>query len=147
MKTLSTIALITMLALAASAQRAQNNTDEQLQARNAPDVFVYSSSASGPDKKGDSSFTLEVKNTGAKTITVIEWEYILPEMVPGYDKGSHVKFRSDDMKLRPDERKKLTSSVHHYADKFVTNFRLDTLRILRVEYEDGSAWQRLPDDK
>jgi hypothetical protein len=147
MKTLMTIALIAMLALAALAQRAQNNTDEQLQARNAPDVFVYGASAYGPDKKGDSNFTIEVKNTGAKTITAIDWEYILPDMVPGYDKGSHVKLRSDDMKLRPEERKKLTRPVHHYADKFVTNFRLDTLRIVRVEYEDGSSWQRPSDDR
>src|SRR5215216_429109 len=126
MKTLSAIALIAILGLAALAERAQNNTDEQLRARNAPDVFVYSASAYGPDKKGDSNFTIEVKNTGAKTITAIEWEYILPEMVSGYEKGSHLKFRSDDMKLRPDEKRKLTKSVHHYADKFVTNFRLDT---------------------
>jgi hypothetical protein len=147
MKTLGIFALIAMLGLAALAQRAQNNTDEQLQARNAPDVFVYSASAYGPDKKGDSNFTIEVKNTGAKTITAIEWEYILPEMVPGYDKGSHLKFRSDDMKLFPEEKKKLASAVHHYADKFVANFRLDTLRILRVEYEDGSSWQRPSDDR
>jgi hypothetical protein len=147
MKTLSAFALIAMLALSALAQRAQNNTDEQLGARNAPDVFVYSASAYGPDKNGDSNFTIEVENTGAKTITAIDWEYILPEMVSGYEKGSHIKFRSDDLKLRPEEKKKLTRPVHHYANKFVTNFRLNTLRILRVEYEDGSSWQRPEDDR
>ena len=147
MKTLTTIALIAMTALAAMAQRAQNNTDEQLAARNAPDVFVYSASAYGPDKKGDSNFRIEVKNTGAKTITAIEWEYILPEMVSGYEKGSHLKFRRDDLKLSPEEKKILSAPVHHYADKFVTNFRLDTLRILRVEYDDGSSWQRPADDR
>jgi hypothetical protein len=125
----------------------KNNTDEQPQARNAPDVFVYGTSGYGPDKKGDSNFTIEVKNTGGKTITAIEWEYILPEMVSGYDKGSHLKFRSDDIRLLPGEKKELAGSVHHYADKFVANFRLDTLRILRVEYDDGSSWQRPPDDK
>jgi hypothetical protein len=139
--------MVAMLALSALAQRAQDNTGEQLQARNAPDVFVYSASGYGPDKKGDSNFTIEVKNTGAKTITAIEWEYILPEMVSGYDKGSHLRFRSDDMKLRPEERKKLTRPIHHYADKFIANFRLGTLRILRVEYEDGSSWQRPSDDR
>lgn len=147
MKSLSAIAMIAVLALAASAQRAQNNTDEQLKARNAPDVFVYSASAYGPDKKGDSNFTIEIKNTGSKTIKAIDWEYILPEMVPGHDKGSPVKFRGQDLKFRPDEKRKLTSPVHYYADKFVTNFRLDTLRITRVEYEDGSSWQRQPEDK
>jgi hypothetical protein len=147
MKTLSTFALTAALAVAAWAQSGQNNTDAQMEARNAPDVFVYGASAFGPDKKGDSNFTIDVKNTGAKTIQAINWEYILPEMVSGYDKGSRVRFRDQDLKFRPDEKRKLTTPVHHYADKFVANFRLDTLRITRVEYEDGTFWQRPPDDK
>ena len=147
MKALSTFALIAMLAVSAWAQRAQNNTEAQLEARNAPDVFVYGASAYGPDKKGDSNFTIEIKNTGTKTITAVNWEYILPEMISGYDKGSSVRFRGQDLKFRPDEKRKLTTPVHFYAEKFVNNFRLNTLRITRVEYEDGTFWQRPSDDK
>src|ERR1044071_5680713 len=119
MKSLAAMFVIAMACAGAAAQRAQNNTDEQLQARNAPDVFGYKASAFGPDKNRDSNFTVEVGNTGEKIIKAIEWEYILPEMVPGYDKGSHIKFRSDDLKLAPQERKRLTGSVRHYADRFV----------------------------
>jgi hypothetical protein len=136
------IATISVIALA---QRAQNNTDEQLRARNAPDVFVYKASAYGPDRERNSNFTIEVGNTGAKTITAIEWEYNSPDAVAG--QGNRLRFVSSDLKMRPEQRKKLTEKVHHYTDKFVTSFNLGTVRILRVEYDDGSSWQRPADDK
>lgn len=145
MKSLGALIIVTALALAVAAQRAQNNTDEALKARNAPDVFVYKASAIGPDARRNSSFTLEVGNTGTKSISAIEWEYASPETVAGY--GDHLKFRSGELKLRPEERKRLTEKVRHYSDRFVTSFNLSTVRLLRVEYDDGSVWQRPADDK
>ena len=141
MKTLSVVTLIAALAIIVLAQRAQNNTDEKLRARNAPDVFIYSASAFGPDKNGDSNFTIEVGNTGVKAITAIEWEYLSRDD-SRYDTGTGQEFRNDKLKFLPDQRCKLTQHVHHYTDKFVTRFGLDTVRITRVEYEDGSSWRR-----
>jgi len=142
MKSLGALLLTVTLATIALAQRAQNNTDEKLQARNAPDVFIYSASAFGPDKNRDSNFTIEVGNTGAKTIAAIEWEYYLSRDTAGTAPRDNRTFRNNKMKLGPDERRKLTQQVHHYTDRFVTGFNLDTVRIMRVEYEDGSSWQR-----
>lgn len=139
-------ALIAALAILALAQRAQNNTDEKLKARNAPGVFIYSASAFGPDKNGDSHFTIEVGNTGAKAINSIEWEYYRSGESQSLDaKGE--KFRDDKLKLLPDERRKLTGQVHRYTDDFVKSFNLDTVRIIAVEFEDGSSWQRQIDSK
>lgn len=145
MKNIVALIIVTALALVAVAQRAQNNTDEALKARNAPDVFVYKASAMGSDGKHSSSFTIEVGNNGTKRISAIEWEYDSPEAVAGY--GDHLKFRSGDLKIRPEERKSLTKEVQHYTARFVTSFNLSTVRLLRVEYDDGSAWQRPADDK
>jgi hypothetical protein len=145
MKSLSAFIIITALALVAVAQRAQNNTDEALKARNAPDVFVYTASATGSDGKRSSSFTIEVGNNGTKGISAIEWEYNSPEAVAGY--GDHLRFRSSDLKIRPEERKKLTKEVQHYTSTFVISFTLSVVRIMRVEYDDGSVWQRPADDK
>ena len=142
MKTLSVVTLIAALAIIALAQRAQNNTDEKLRARNAPDVFIYSASAFGPDKNGDSNFAIEVGNTGAKAITAIEWEYLSRDY-SRYDTGVDRQFRNDKLTLLPDQRRKLTQHVHHYTDKFEVEFHLDTVRITRVEYEDGSSWRGL----
>jgi len=145
MKSLSALIIITTLALVVVAQRAQNNNDEALKARNAPDVFVYSASATGSDGKRSSSFTIEVGNNGTKGISAIEWEYNSPEAVAGY--GNHLRFRNSDLKIRPEERKKLTKEVQHYTSRFVASFALSAIRLLRVEYDDGSVWQRPADDK
>jgi hypothetical protein len=145
MKSVNVLIIITALALVAVGQRAQNNTDEALKARNAPDVFVYQASASGSDGKRSSSFTIEVGNNGTKGISAIEWEYDSPEAVAGY--GDHLRFRSGDLKIKPEERKKLTKEVKHYTTGFVTSFALSAVRIMRVEYDDGSVWQRPTDDK
>ena len=145
MKSLGALLLTVTLATIALALRAQNNTDEKLRARNAPDVFIYSASAFGPDKNRDSNFTIEVGNTGTKTIAAIEWEYYLSRDAAGTAQRDNRTFRNNKMKLAPDERRKLTQQVHHYTDRFVTGFNLDTVRIMRVEYEDGSSWQRPAD--
>ena len=145
MKSLGALIIVTALALVAAAQRAQNNTDEALKARNAPDVFVYKASAIGSDGKHSSSFTIEVGNNGTKGISAIEWEYHSPEAVAG--QGDHLKFRSGDLSIKPKEKKSLTREVQHYTVSFVTSFNLSTVRILRVEYDDGSVWQRPADDK
>lgn len=147
MKSASVLALIAALMITAAAQRADNNTDEQLRARNAPDLFVYSASAFGPDKKGDSHLTIDVKNMGAKTITAFEWEYSSPDVFSASTDAGRVKFRSDGAKLRPEERKKFTRQVHHYTDRFIKSYNLSTVRILRVDYEDGSSWQRPAEEK
>ena len=146
-KTSAAITIIVTLAILALAQRAQNNTDEKLKARNAPGVFIYSASSFGPDKNGDSHFTIEAGNTGAKTINSIEWEYYRSDDGSAYAVTASEKFRSDKLKLLPDERRKLNGQVHHYTDDFVKSFNLDTVRIIAVEFEDGSSWQRKADSK
>jgi hypothetical protein len=145
MKSLGALMILTALALAAAAQRAQNNTDEALKARNAPDVFIYKASAIGSEGKHSSSFAIEVGNNGAKVISAIEWEYKSPEAVVG--SGDHLRFRSGDLKFRPEQRTSLAHEVQHYSVQFVNSFNLSTVRILRVEYDDGSSWQRPADDK
>lgn len=147
MKALASLTLIFLLAVVVVAQRAQNNTDEQLAARNAPDVFIYSASAFGPDKNRDSNFTIEVGNTGTKTITTIEWEYYFSHDGNDRAKPDTETFREARLNLQPGARTKLTQHVHRYTDKFVTSFGLSTIRIMRVEYEDGSSWRRPPASK
>jgi hypothetical protein len=147
MKALTVMTLSAALAITTLAQRAQNNTDEKLKERNAPDIFIYSASAFGPDKNGDSHFTIEVGNTGKKIITAIAWEYYRRGEEQSYETRTIEKFRGDKLGLRPDERRKLTGQAHRYTDDFVKKFNLDTVRIASVEYEDGSGWQRLGDHK
>lgn len=141
------IILIVALTGVASAQRAANNTDEKLKARNAPGVFIFSASSFGPDKNGDSNFTIEVGNTGTRAIDAIEWEYYRSEEGSVYSVTTSEKFRNDKLKLMPEERRKFTQRVHRYTDDFVKSFNLDTVRIISVEFSDGSTWKRPADPK
>ena len=140
MKTFGSIFLILAVAVGVFAQRAQNNTDEQLAARNAPDLFVQSASAYGPDKEKKSNFTIEVKNTGTKTITAVEWIYEPPEEnAPGSSR--QLKARNQ-VNIPAGEERKMTMAFPYYSERFVSGFRLNRIRVMRVDYEDGSSWER-----
>src|SRR4030095_4675370 len=117
MKSLGAVILSVALAAIAAAQRADNNTDEKLRARNAPGVFIYSASAFGPDKNGDYNFTIEVGKTGTKTITAIEWQYYLSRDSAGSAQRDNTTFRENKLKLVADERRKLTKPDHRSRDK------------------------------
>ena len=142
MKAFTLMTIIAALAVGSLGQRVQNNTDEKLKARNAPDVFIYSASAFGPDKNGDSHFTIEAGNTGPKTIAAIEWEYYRRGADQSYEPRSEARFRNDKLRLLPDERRKLTEQVHRFSVDFMKSFNLDSVRITSVEYDDGSTWKR-----
>jgi hypothetical protein len=142
--------IITLLAIAlwaapvgvAQEGRALNNTDEQLRARNAPDLFVLGVSAFGRDAKGRTSFVIEVQNLGKRAITAFDWEYAPAPAIGRYGADNPLKLRSDREKIRPGERRKLTHRIDEYTDELVKSFRLNSIRIMRVEYEDGTSWQR-----
>jgi hypothetical protein len=95
---------------------------------------------------GDSSFTIEVGNTGAKTVTAIEWEYYSTREDAGNDAIPQA-FRDEKLNLLPEKRSKSTHRVHHYTNKFVAGFGLSSVRITLVEYEDGSSWRRAAEEK
>jgi hypothetical protein len=147
MRSLGVLTLIAALACVSTAQRADNNTDEQLRARNAPDLFVLSVTASGPGKSGRSTFNIDVQNMGAKTVTAIEWEYAPARSVGRYGADNPLKFRNDETGIRPDKKVKLSKQVDLYVSPLITQFRLNSVRIMRVEYDDGSHWQRPSGDR
>lgn len=143
----ASVLMIAACCLAAAQEgRALNNTEEQLKARNAPDLFVLGVSASGRDRKGRTSFVIEVQNLGDKTITAFDWEYAPAPQIGKYRAGNPLKLRSDEEKIRPGDKRQFTEQISEYTDELVTSFRLNSVRIVRVEYEDGSSWQRPADE-
>lgn len=138
MKLSCSVIVILAAAILSFGQRAQNNTDEQLAARNAPDLFVQKASAYGPDKEKRSNFTIEVKNTGSKTVTAVEWVYDPPEEGGA---GRQLKARNQ-VRIPAGEERKMDMAFSYYSEKFVAGFRLNRIRVTRVDYEDGSSWRR-----
>lgn len=138
MKTLLLIALTATLALA---QAAQEERKPPPQAQNAPDLYVVSVSAFGPNRKGEATFSIEVKNTGQKIITAVDWEYVSHD-VNGPTRGYAVaKLRNSDLKISPGEKQKLSRALA-YDQKLVAGFRVNKIRIMRVEFADATAWER-----
>jgi hypothetical protein len=89
-------------------------------------------------------YTAKVKNTGAKTIRVIDWGYNFLDPETLQELGSHAY--TAKVKIRPGQDNELvgrsgkphTSTVNvKNADKAL----VEQVVIYRVEYDDGSVWQ------
>jgi hypothetical protein len=138
MNILSALVLTAALALVAAAQEERKPPP---QAASAPDAYVLSVSAFGPNRAREATLSIEVKNTGQRTITAIDWEYVSLDVngpVRGY---ALAKLRNASLKIRPGEKQRLSRPIA-YDERLVTGFRINKIRILRVEFEDGSAWER-----
>lgn len=138
MKLFASLVLIAALALAAAGQ---STTEESRKARNAPDLFVLSAGGHGPDKNNEAIYTLVVKNTGQKNITAVDWEFLPP------GQAAPAKFHNSNLKIAPGERMKVHNRVAYPGTDLLTQFRLNAIRIMRVEYDDGSTWQRPSDER
>ena len=84
-------------------------------------------------------FTIQVKNIGTKSITAIDWHYIFVDSVRGNRLYDHLQFRTDDKRIKPGETKRLRKHIEGY---FTPDYVRGRVRIMRVEYDDGSVWVR-----
>jgi hypothetical protein len=89
----------------------------------------------GEDNKSPYNFyaSLTVKNTGAKAIKNIRWDYVLTDPATQKEIKRH-NFRGKKA-LKPGESLTLTEMVRPSGAK-------RSVEIIRIEYADGSAWQR-----
>lgn len=95
------------------------------------------------------SYSLSVKNTGAKTIKEIDWDYVFFDAVTGAELGRR-EFTAVE-KIVTGKRKQLTFLITspptqsisvHALDKKERNGLTEQVVIMRVLYEDGSVWKR-----
>jgi hypothetical protein len=97
-------------------------------------------------------YRAKVKNNGAKTIKTIFWEYVFIDPNTGQQVGN--KKTTSSVKLAPGKSREL---IAHFASKptHVVNIEqsgkklkdqfTETVIIRRIEYADGSVWERLPE--
>ena len=79
-----------------------------------------------------------VRNTGGRTIKAVTWDYVFYEDAKHEREVGRFQFRTKE-KLEPGEMKFLTAYVEKEAP---TSF--GAVFIERVEFEDGTVWQRGP---
>lgn len=84
------------------------------------------------------AFSVEVKNTGSRAITAVEWQYILLDPVRKYV-VDRLNFRTDDKTVEPGKTRKFTKRIEYPT---VPDYITAVVRITKVEYADGTAWER-----
>jgi hypothetical protein len=97
-------------------------------------------------------YRAKVKNNGAKTIKTIVWEYVFIDPNTGEEVGN--KKTTSSVKLAPGKSRELISrfaskpthvvSVDQSSKKLRDQLT-EAVIIRRIEYADGSVWERLPD--
>jgi hypothetical protein len=94
-------------------------------------------------------YSMKVRNTGAKTIRLLVWEYVFVDPATQKEVGSHqnsskVKIRSG--KTQDVSRRSASPPAQvidaSKADKELASRLLERVVIHRIEYTDGSVWQR-----
>lgn len=109
--------------------------------------------AAGHRQKGPARYAflykLTVKNTGPKTIKAIDWDYVFFDSDSESEVGRQ-QFTSDE-RIPPGKSKELTVFTNRPPSRTISVYALDKnerkglagqVVLMRLEYADGSVWQR-----
>ena len=139
MKTLLSALLMIAFCFAASAQKSKSYDTDAISA--GIDVVNISWTDSGFTWDNDNpkgSFSIDVVNTGTKTITEVSWDFILVDKVRDHE-YDHFKFKTGDKPIKPGQKKRLTKRIQFST---IPDYISAQARIMRVKYDDGSEWAR-----
>lgn len=94
-------------------------------------------------------YKVSIKNTGVKTIKAIDWDYIFLDPTTQAEVGRH-QFTSEE-KIRPGKNEELDLLILAPPTKTISADALgkekrspfdERVVMMRIEYSDGSVWQR-----
>jgi hypothetical protein len=94
-------------------------------------------------------YRASLKNTGDKTITETDWDYVFLDAVTGEELGRR-EFTSIE-NIGPGKSKELSFMLHKPPAQRISVYALDKkerqglvekLNVIRIQYSDGSVWQR-----
>jgi hypothetical protein len=111
----------------------------------APDVSIPGIMLWGKDEPGSATFAIQVKNNSKRLIKGISWEHTL-SFPSGRNKVNlSLDLTSGDLYLRPGEDQLVLSPINKIFDSAVAKIPPERIRLMKVEYEDGSSWRRSDD--
>ena len=94
-------------------------------------------------------YGVQIRNTGAKLIKLVDWDYIFLDPNTLKEVARH-QFTSDDT-IKPGKSKEIsvfylhppvkTVSIKMLSKKNMANFK-EQVVLMRIQYSDGSIWQR-----
>jgi len=94
-------------------------------------------------------YKVSVKNTGEKTIKLVDWDYVFFNLATQSETG-RLEFTSDE-KIGPGKNKELNAMSRKPPAPTVSVYALDRnerqgidgqVVVMRIEYTDGTIWQR-----
>lgn len=108
-----------------------------------PDRLSMPSSSPAPARRRPTRYesSLQLKNAGAKAIRAVEWEHVFYADMGRTNELRRFKLRRET-KVGPGEQKFVSQSVPYEARANLTNKPRQAAVLTRVEYADGSVWQR-----
>ena len=93
------------------------------------------------------SYSVTLKNTGTKTIKTVVWAYVFTDTVLQEQVGRTVS--ENYIKLRPGKTMEMVGYSNNHAVQVVSaksagtrNPIKEEVQILRIDYEDGTFWER-----
>lgn len=100
------------------------------------------SSSPGPARRTPSGYesSLQLANTGAKTIKAVEWQHVFYADKEKRQELRRFDFRKEERVL-PGEQKFVSQTVSPGRAQLANKPR-QSVEITRIEYADGSAWER-----
>jgi hypothetical protein len=103
-------------------------------------AFRYSTYGKADNR---ASFVAEFKNTGTKIVSAINWHFVFGDSIRGNVLVDEIRFRTDDKPIKPGEKRTYGKRIDYagFADTVHGNVEID-----RVEYADGTFWQRAKRD-
>ena len=93
-------------------------------------------------------YKVVVKNAGEKTIKSVDWDYLITDPNQMNEVSRH-QFTSDE-KIHPGKEKELSVFIFSLPTRTVSSHEqskdrkalIDEVVLMRIEYSDGSVWQR-----
>jgi hypothetical protein len=118
----------------------------KLSTAGAPSLQIVSAPIKLDREKRKVSLSLEVKNTGAKTIKAFGWQYRTQGILKGYNVSSAADMPEVSVVLPLNMKKKVLLRKESDVPESFWNLPIREIRIVSITFEDGSSWRRTKDD-
>jgi hypothetical protein len=108
----------------------------------APSLHILSVPIKLDSKKRRVTLSLEVENTGGKTIKAFVWRYETQGVLQGYNVSITSDMPEVTVVLTPNETKKVLLLKDARVRESIWNMPVRKIAIVGITFEDGSSWKR-----
>lgn len=138
LRTLSWLICSAALVVPSIAQRPHQVT---LRTEDAPALHIRSAQIDVDTETRKVTLSVEVENTGDKTIMAFVWEYRTQGVIRDYNVSVNASMPEVAMVLAPKERKRVLLLENAQVQQWILNMPAGRIEIASIAFEDGSSWK------